>query len=161
MGSASGSSATRVLIARESCTGTYSLPTFSSNSWSLGTFSKIFMIGLPMMILCKRLSVRSKMWKSRYRVGLAIRTGAALRIPRQSKDYVGVTWSHFWDEDKGSSDSWVFTREDDMVLILKPGSYPKLSSMPITIQFIVLSLVGKRITSADDFATSSHSRSQW
>jgi hypothetical protein len=58
-GSASGS--TLVLIARESCTDTYSLPTFSSNFWSLGTFSKIFVIGLPMMILCERFLRRSKM----------------------------------------------------------------------------------------------------
>jgi hypothetical protein len=54
MWSASGSGSTRVLIAHESCTGTYSLPTFNSSSWSLGTFSKIFMIGLSMMILCER-----------------------------------------------------------------------------------------------------------
>jgi hypothetical protein len=100
MGSASASGSTRVLIARESYTSTYSLPTFNSSSWSLGTFSKIFMIGLLMMILCERFSGRSKMWKSWYRVGLAIRTGAALRIPRQSKDCVGVTWSRFWDEIK-------------------------------------------------------------
>jgi Na+-driven multidrug efflux pump len=38
----------------------YSLPTFSSSSWSLSTFSKIFMIGLPIMILCERFSGRSK-----------------------------------------------------------------------------------------------------
>jgi hypothetical protein len=55
---ASGS--TRVLIARESCTGMYTSPNFSSNSWFLGTFSKIFMIGLPMVILCERFSRRSK-----------------------------------------------------------------------------------------------------
>jgi hypothetical protein len=61
MGSASGSGSTQVLIARESCTGMYSLSTFSSSSWSLGTFSKIFMIGLPMMILCERFLGRSKM----------------------------------------------------------------------------------------------------
>jgi hypothetical protein len=41
-GSTSGSGSTRVLIACESCMGTYSLPTFSSNSWSLGTFSQDF-----------------------------------------------------------------------------------------------------------------------
>jgi hypothetical protein len=91
MGLASGFGSTRLLIARESCTGTYSLPTFSSSSWSLGTFSKILMIGLPMMILCERFSGRSKTSKSRCRVGLAVQTGATLRIPRQSKDYVVVT----------------------------------------------------------------------
>jgi hypothetical protein len=43
-----------------------------------------------------------------------------------------------------------------MILIPSPGSYPKLPSMPITNQFIVLSLVGKWMTSVDDSASSSH-----
>jgi hypothetical protein len=45
-----------------------------------------------------------------------------------------------------------------MILIPRPESYPKLPSMPITIQFVVLSLVGKWMTSTDDSASSSHSR---
>jgi hypothetical protein len=48
-----------------------------------------------------------------------------------------------------------------MILIPKTGSYPKLPSMPITIQFIVRSLVGKVMTSADDSASSRHSWLIW